>query len=158
MFICVYLWFQSLAPASLPPLPLALPVVIALGPKEIHVLVVIPDKEDGDRYGDSREQARAFERSGARVTMFHLEKRRSPISLFRARQRLKHLTGKARPDVVHVHFGSVTAIWAVFSSSMPVVVTFMGDDLDRSNVKGVARPFIGGLSMVMTATSPCMEY
>lgn len=122
-----------------------------LGPKEIHVLVVIPDKEDGDRYGDSREQARAFERSGARVTMFHLEKRRSPISLFRARQRLKHLTGKARPDVVHVHFGSVTAIWAVFSSSMPVVVTFMGDDLDRSNVKGVARPFIGGLFSQLAA-------
>lgn len=116
-----------------------------LGPKEIHVLVVIPDKEDGDRYADSREQAKAFERAGARVTMFHLAKRRSPISLFRARQRLKHLTGKARPDVVHVHFGSVTAIWAVLSSSMPVVVTFMGADLDRSNVKGMARPFIGGL-------------
>jgi hypothetical protein len=26
-----------------------------------------------------------------------------------------------------------------------VVVTFMGDDLDRSTVKGVARPFMGGL-------------
>lgn len=122
-----------------------------LRPEDIHVLVVIPDAEDGDGYAASREQAKAFERSGARVTLFHLKKRRSVVSLFRARQRLKHLTGKARPDVVHVHFGSVTAIWAVFSSAMPVVVTYMGSDLDRREVKGVARPFLGGLFSQLAA-------
>lgn len=115
------------------------------GTAGINVLVVIPDAESGSQYGDSKVQARAFIDHGAEVSFFHLESRTSPLELLRSRRRLHKALRIHRPDVVHVHFGSVAALWTVISSPLPVVVTFMGDDLDRRAVPGVARPFVGGL-------------
>lgn len=101
------------------------------GTQDINVLVAIPDKESASQYSDSKEQARAFIDHGAEVSFFHLESRTSPIELLRSRHRLHKTLRLLRPDVVHVHFGSVAALWTVISSPLPVVVTFMGDDLDR---------------------------
>ena len=115
------------------------------GALSLNILVVIPDVEGGELYSDSKLQAKAFSDQRCEVTLFHLEDRSSPFQLLRSRQRLKKVIRAARPDVVHVHFGSVAALWTIFSSPLPVVVTFMGDDLDRSHVRGVARPFVGGL-------------
>jgi O-antigen/teichoic acid export membrane protein len=115
------------------------------GQEELSVLVVIPDLESGGTYAASKAQARAFAGMGANVSFFHLESRSSLKRLMRARHRLKKLLADVRPDVVHVHFGSVAALFTVLVSAVPVVVTFMGDDLDRSRVRGIARPWMGGL-------------
>ncbi|MFT3885370.1 MAG: glycosyltransferase [Flavobacteriales bacterium] len=121
------------------------------GADELNVLVVIPDEEDGQTYAASKAQARAFVQEGARLTFFHLTSRTSPLRLLRARRRLKKLLEQRRPDVVHVHFGSVAALFTVLSSPVPVVVTFMGDDLDRSAVRGIMRPWMGGLFSQVSA-------
>lgn len=121
------------------------------GSHQLNVLVVIPDAEEGIRYSDSKEQAKAFVALGAEVNIFHLEHRSSFYRLFRSRQRFKRTIRTVRPDVVHVHFGSVAALWTLLSSPLPVVVTFMGDDLDRSGVKGLARPWVGGLFSQLAA-------
>lgn len=112
--------------------------------KEIGVLVVIPEKEDGDVYEGSKQQAIAFTMHGARVSLFHLDSRTSPLKLWLARRRLKEQLRAKRPDVVHVYYGSVAALFTVLTSSVPVVVTFMGDDLDRSAVRGFVRRPLGG--------------
>lgn len=117
----------------------------ARGDGGLSVLVVIPDAEGGSQYADSIAQARSMEQQGALIRLFHLESRTSPVRLLRSRTLLGRAIREHRPDVVHVHFGSVAALWTVLSSPLPVVVTFMGDDLDRRGVRGVARPFVGGL-------------
>lgn len=117
----------------------------------LSILVVIPDKEEGSTYAASKAQAHAMEAQGAQVTLFHLTSRTSPRKLWSARRRLKWLLKRNRPDVVHVHFGSVAALFTVIASSVPVVVTFMGDDLDRSQVPGWARAKLGGLFSQMAA-------
>ena len=81
---------------------------------------------------------------GARVSLFHLDSRTSPLKLWLARRRLKEQLRAKRPDVVHVYYGSVAALFTVLTSSVPVVVTFMGDDLDRSAVRGFVRRPLGG--------------
>ena len=82
---------------------------------------------------------------GCEITFFHLESRTSFPRLWTARRKFKKLLREKRPDAVHVHYGSVAALFGVLVSTVPVVVTFMGDDLDRSGVKGVAKPWMGGL-------------
>ncbi len=122
--------------------------LLRLASREAHrlsVLVIIPDKEDGSTFAASKAQARAFTTEGCEVCMFHLESRTSLMQLLRSRRRMRRLIRERRPDVLHVHFGSVAALFAVLVSSVPVVVTFMGDDLDRSGVRGIARPWMGGL-------------
>lgn len=118
--------------------------VAGRGQGDIGVVVVIPDREDGETYRASREEAAGFTQNGARVSLFHLGSRTSIAKLLRSRRDLKKLLRSARPDVVHVHYGSVAALFTVLTSSVPVVVTFMGDDLDRSTVPGAVRSRLGG--------------
>ncbi|MFZ1685808.1 MAG: glycosyltransferase [Flavobacteriales bacterium] len=116
----------------------------ARGADAMHVLVVIPESENGVVYSDPKGQANAFVELGADVSMFHLENRTSLYRLLNARRRLHRVLRTERPDVVHVYYGSVAALWTVLSSPLPVVVTFMGDDLDRSDVPGFVRSRLGG--------------
>lgn len=111
----------------------------------LRLVVLIPDVADSSTYGASKAQARAFALNGCDVTLFHLEHRSSLTELFKARRAFKRLLHSQRPDAVHVHFGSVAALFTVLVSSVPVVVTFMGDDLDRHAVPGVVRARAGGL-------------
>lgn len=110
----------------------------------ISVLVVIPDREEGDTYEEAKKQAAAFAQSGASVHSYHLVSRTSMVRLWRARYEMKRLLQAKRPDVVHVHYGSVAALFTVLTSSVPVVVTFVGDDLDRREVPGALRARLGG--------------
>lgn len=111
----------------------------------MRMVVVIPDRTDGNVYADSKAQARALAANGCEVELFHLESRTSILRLWRARKAFKKLLHQHRPDVVQVHFGSVAALFTVLLSNVPVVVTFMGDDLDRHAVPGKLRARAGGL-------------
>lgn len=121
------------------------------GNNALSVLVVIPDREEGGTYSASKDQARALEAQGVEITLFHLPSRRSIRQLWAARHRFRKLLKEKRPDLVHVHFGSVAALFTVLVSAVPVVITFMGDDLDRSQVPGYARARLGGLFSQLAA-------
>lgn len=125
--------------------------IAARGDGAINVLVVIPDAESGLVYDRSKQLARELTGHGATVEFFHLEDRMSPLALVRARRRLKRAIRDARPDIVHVQYGSVAGLWTVLSSPLPVMVTFTGDDLDRSTVRGVVRPWLGGFFSQLAA-------
>lgn len=127
------------------------------GTAGLRLVVLIPDKEEGGMYAASKAQAQAFALRGCEVTLFHLESRTSPGKLWKARRAFKKLLREHRPDAVHVHFGSVAALFGVLTSNVPVVVTFMGDDLDRKDVPGLARPWVGGLfSQVAAFFASCI--
>lgn len=123
----------------------------ARDPGQLRLVVLIPDKEEGSTYAASKAQAQAFAQRGCEVTLFHLESRSSLPKLWAARRRFKRLLREQRPDAVHVHFGSVAALFGIMASNVPVVVTFMGDDLDRTGVHGIARPWMGGLFSQVSA-------
>lgn len=111
----------------------------------LGLVAVIPDLEAGGTYRASKAQAAAFSRAGCEVALFHLESRTSAGGLLASRRRLRKLLRERRPDVVHVHFGSVAALFTILVSPLPVVITFLGDDLDRRAVPGFVRARAGGL-------------
>jgi teichuronic acid biosynthesis glycosyltransferase TuaC len=115
------------------------------GEEHLRILVVIPAREDQQTaYPFVRRQAAAFSRDhGAHVRVFHLPSRTSPWRLWRERGRLKRVLREERPDVVHVHYGSVGALFTVLSSSVPVVITFLGSDLNRTPQDGFFRDLLG---------------
>ena len=47
-----------------------------------------------------------------------------------------------RPDVVHAHFGTITGFGTVVASTVPVVITFRGSDLNPSPSDGAVRNFV----------------
>ncbi len=117
----------------------------------LRVVVVVPEGEEGEVYRAERDEARLLQSMGVSVATFHLVSRTSFWKLWRDRRRLKRLIRAERPDVVLVQFGSVAGLFTVLASAQPVVVAFVGDDLDRSGVPGVARPWLGGLFSQLAA-------
>lgn len=117
----------------------------------LRVVVVVPEPEGGKVYESAREEAAHLQALGARVALLHLESRTSLLRLWMARQRLKRLIVRERPDVVLALYGSAAGLFTVLSSSVPVVVTFVGDDVHRNGVRGIARPWLGRLFSQLAA-------
>ncbi len=113
---------------------------------DLRVLVVIPAVEGSGAYPFAHAQARALAADhGATVTVFHLESRTSPAQLLSARRQLKARIERDRPDVVLAYYGSVSGLFTVLTSVIPVVVYFLGSDLNRTPADGRVRDLLGRL-------------
>jgi glycosyltransferase involved in cell wall biosynthesis len=75
-----------------------------------------------------------------------LRSRTSPRLLLREWRRFQAVAASFRPDVVHGHFGTMTAIFTVLAAkSTPVVITYRGSDLNRVPSAGGPRALLGRL-------------
>jgi glycosyltransferase involved in cell wall biosynthesis/O-antigen/teichoic acid export membrane protein len=118
----------------------------------LNILVVIPAPEGSGAFPFAYRQANALAREhGATVTFFHLNSRTSPWVLFKARHNFKALLKSARPDVVLVYYGSVSALFTVLSSAVPVVVAYQGSDLNHTPSDGFWRDLLGRIFSQLAA-------
>ena len=110
----------------------------------LRVIVVIPGKEEDHTMVFSRRQAKALtECHGAEVRVFFLESRMSPTGIAKARRKFKAMVRDFKPMVVHAHYGTVTALFSVLFSPLPVVVTYHGSDLNKTPNDGFVRDLMG---------------
>ncbi len=118
--------------------------VAAHGTGSLRLLVVIPAPAGSNSFPFAVRQAKALARDhGAQVEFFHLESRTSVLRLLQARGRFKRMLKTHRPDVVLAYYGSVSALFTVLSSSVPVVISFQGSDLNRTPADGFVRDLMG---------------
>ncbi|MFN8570904.1 MAG: glycosyltransferase [Gemmatimonadaceae bacterium] len=97
----------------------------------LRVLMVIPGPEhDQAVFSFARRQIESIAESGVEVDRFHLASRTSVSVLQSERRRLLSRINAFRPDLVHAHFGSMTAYLVSTTSHVPVVITFRGTDLN----------------------------
>jgi teichuronic acid biosynthesis glycosyltransferase TuaC len=66
----------------------------------------------------------------------------SPRRFIRQTRAIRARIRSFQPDLVHAHFGTITALAAVVASDKPVVVTFRGSDLNPSPSDGALRNFL----------------
>lgn len=110
----------------------------------LRVLVVIPGSSDAAEMPFSHRQAEALQKmDGFNVRSYLLSTRTSLKGLLKARRELKKIERTFRPDVVHVHYGTVTALFTLLSVRCPLVITFHGSDLNPTPTDGVWRDRIG---------------
>lgn len=62
-----------------------------------------------------------------------------PDRLLREIRAIRSRVRQFEPDVVHAHFGTITAFAAVIAADVPVVITFRGSDLNPSPSDGLIR-------------------
>ncbi len=118
-----------------------------MGQADIHVLrvlVVIPGDPASSGMPFSHRQADAIGKMpGFTVQKYMLTTRKSPVGLWKARRELKKIEREFRPDVTHVHYGTVTALFTLLSVRCPLVVTFHGSDLNKTPTDGFWRDLLG---------------
>jgi glycosyltransferase involved in cell wall biosynthesis len=78
----------------------------------------------------SRRQADNLETIGVTVHRFFLDSRTSPTGLLGDFFRLRREISAFKADVVHAHYGTMTAWLTTCAAPCPVVVTFHGSDLN----------------------------
>lgn len=97
---------------------------------QLHVLCVIPGAAQDTTMSFSRRQAASVRRFGVDVRPFFLKSRTAPLVVLQELRRLQHEIHEFAPDLVHAHFGTMTAFVAAIASLKPLVITFHGSDLN----------------------------
>jgi teichuronic acid biosynthesis glycosyltransferase TuaC len=96
----------------------------------LRVLAVVPGAEDGPSFIFAKRQMADVSALGVEVRWFWLAERTSPWGVAREWVRLRRAIADLRPDVVHAHYGTVTALLAALAGGAPLVVTYRGSDLN----------------------------
>jgi len=93
------------------------------------VLAVIPGAPQGNSMIFAKRQVAALDAAGVSCQEFYLTSRTSPISLWNEFKSFRTKASEIKPDLVHAHYGTVTALFCVLAFKGPVVVNFRGSDL-----------------------------
>lgn len=105
-----------------------------------RVLSVIPGPPIEYRMIFCRTQVAALEQIGVVSESFYLKSRTSPRVLLSEAVRFRRTIASFQPDIVHAHYGTVTALFCVLLTRLPLVVTYQGSDLNYYWHRNPLRP------------------
>jgi teichuronic acid biosynthesis glycosyltransferase TuaC len=97
-----------------------------------RVLFVIPGVAAGHSMVFARRQVEALAGQGFQVEAFDLRSRTSPRVICSDFRRFRQMIRTFRPQLIHAHYGTVTAMFAALGAGrIPLVITYRGSDLNR---------------------------
>ena len=98
-------------------------------PKILHV---IPGEAKGVSMIFAKKQVESLQKAGVNAKIFFLCSRTSPSLFVKEFQRLRREMWLFKPDIIHAHYGTVTAFCCILATRIPLVITFRGSDLNPS--------------------------
>ena len=118
----------------------------------LRVLFLIPGLPGGNSMVFARRQAESLVAQGLAVEVFNLRSRISPRVLWTEFLRFRRTIRIFRPQVVHAHYGTMTAMFAVLASGrLPLMITYRGSDLNPLPSARRLRPAAGRLLSQLAA-------
>jgi glycosyltransferase involved in cell wall biosynthesis len=95
-----------------------------------RVLHVIPGEAGGGVMIFAKRQVASLERAGAAGETFYLPSRTGARVMAREGVRIRRVARTFRPDLIHAHYGTVTAMLCACVTPVPLIITFRGSDLN----------------------------
>jgi len=100
----------------------------------LRVLMVIPgSQKDNQSMIFIKRHIDLLEREGLNVERFFLESRTSLSELRQSLCAFIELQSKFKPDIVHCHYGTMTALFCAIAARAHLVITFRGSDLNPTS-------------------------
>jgi teichuronic acid biosynthesis glycosyltransferase TuaC len=98
---------------------------------DARVLLVIPGADAGHSMIFARRQAAILAKQGFSIETFDLHSRTSLPVVLQEFRRFRRVVRAFRPQVIHAHYGTVTAMFAALGAGLiPLVITYRGSDLN----------------------------
>lgn len=122
--------------------------------KETCVVALIPGPKEGSSMIFSKRQVQSLRKIGIIIKEFFLCSRTNPIVLFKEFVRLQRVIKNIHPDIIHAHYGTVTAFLGAISSfinRVPLVITFCGSDLNKTRNARFLRDLMGRILSQLSA-------
>ena len=127
----------------------------------IRVLAVTPRPSSKGSMVHVTRQVASLEAAGVTCQTFSVASRTSPWVVLREWGRLRREIDVFQPDIVHAHYGTVTAFLAILSTTLPVIITYRGSDLNPNRGRGWLREtfgiFLSQLSALRAARIICVS-
>jgi len=111
----------------------------------LRVLAVTPLPSSRASMIHVTRQVASLEVSGITCKTFTVASRTSPWVVLGEWRRLRREIRAFQPDIVHAHYGTMTAFLAILSTTLPVIVTYRGSDLNPNRSRGWLREALGTL-------------
>lgn len=99
----------------------------------------------------SKRQIKALSGCGHTNGVFFLKGRFNPFSLLKQYIAYRKLIRSFKPDIIHVHYGTITGFFASRYRKAPVVVTFQGSDINFTTDVSGLRNWLGKKMSYATA-------
>jgi teichuronic acid biosynthesis glycosyltransferase TuaC len=113
--------------------------------RPLRVLAVTPQPSSRGSMIYVVRQVASLEVSGVTCRTFRVASRTSPWVVLGEWRRLRREIRAFEPDIVHAHYGTMTAFLAILSTTLPVMVSYKGSDLNPNRSKGWLRDVVGTL-------------
>ena len=107
-----------------------------------RILFVVPSRRGGCVMSFAYDEIESLVATGIQSDIFVLETRLSVGRLWSQCRGLRRRVREFRPDLVHVHFGTLVAFLTAMVITVPFVMTFRGSDLNPSWSDGFFRNII----------------
>jgi teichuronic acid biosynthesis glycosyltransferase TuaC len=117
----------------------------------LRVLSVVPGPPIGWSMIFIRNDIAAIEKLGVTGRSFYLLSRTSVPVLIKEAYRFRKEIQDFKPDLVHVHYGTVSAFFCVALTRLPLVVTYQGSDLNPCTGMNTVRWGVGRLLSQLAA-------
>jgi glycosyltransferase involved in cell wall biosynthesis len=117
----------------------------------LRVTSVIPGEGDTNSMIFAKRQIEYLSNAGVINKTFFLLSRTSPLKVLKEFIRLRNEIRTFEPDIIHAHYGTVTAFVSSFASNIPVIITFRGSDLNRNKEDRFFRWVLGHLFSQISA-------
>ena len=119
--------------------------------RQLCVLQVIPGDLDESAMIFAKRQAASLRACGLDSRVFFLKSRRSPVELVNGALRLRTILRECKPHLVHAHYGTMTAFLCSLLTTVPLVVTYRGSDLNPIPSFSKSRSWAGRLLSQLAA-------
>ncbi len=113
--------------------------------RPLRVLAVTPLPSSRASMIHVTRQVASLEAPGVTCKTFTVASRTTPRLVLSEWRRLRKEIWAFKPDIVHAHYGTMTAFLAILSTALPVIVTYRGSDLNPNRSKGWLRDVVGTL-------------
>lgn len=133
-----------------------LPITMTSISRKLRVVAVIPGTADSPvSMIFAKREVDALRDYGVEVRKFFLKSRTSLPILVGEWRRLRREIDSFKPDVIHCHYGTMTAFLTVFATALPVVVTYRGSDLNPVPSVGMFRTMLAHFLSQIAAIRAC---
>lgn len=127
----------------------------------LRAIAVIPKGVSGASMIFAERQVESLQRCGVKIKPFYLSSRTSPLTLVREVLRFRREIQTFKPDLIHAHFGTMTAFFCAASTRLPLVVTYRGSDLnpspDTTSLRSAAGRFLSQIAALRARRIICVS-
>ena len=115
------------------------------------VLAVIPGSAVTNTFIFAKRQVEQMINSGVKVEVCYLDFSNGIRGLIKFVLEYRSKIHKFKPDVIHVHYGTITAFMASFFTLKPVIITFRGSDINPNSDGNIVKVSLAHLLSQISA-------